>query len=309
MSDGYHTPVLVEQALHHLITNTDGIYVDATIGGGGHAEEILGNLSPRGRLIGMDVDRDALTYASTRLAPFGDRVSLVRENFSTLPAVLASMNIKSVNGILFDLGVSSFQLDEPSKGFSFRSDQPLDMRMDDRQTLHAAVLLEQASETDLEKIFSEYGEERHSRKIARMIVKHRVHHKIATTGALKTVVEEAVGMQYTVKSLARIFQALRIAVNSELGRLHDALINSLESLTTGGRLVVISYHSLEDRVVKDFFRTEARSVVKAPTSLLPDAERRPRIHILTKKPITADRREIQRNRRARSAKLRAAERI
>lgn len=309
MNNGYHTPVLLEKVLEYLITSTDGIYVDGTVGGGGHAEVILNHLSSKGKLIGFDADEDAIAYAGKKLAKYQKRVELIHENFAHMKSILQKHNIHSVDGMLLDLGVSSFQLEQPGKGFSFQRDEQLDMRMDRRKEIDAAYLVNTADESELQNIFRKYGEERFAGKIAKTIAKERKTNPIETTGSLASLVENVVGRKYLRKSLARIFQALRIAVNDELTNLLIALQDTLELVRVGGRILVISYHSLEDRIVKDFFKLGSAKTVPSDYKLIPSVERPPRLRILTKKPVRPSEGEIRANRRARSAKLRAAERV
>jgi 16S rRNA (cytosine1402-N4)-methyltransferase len=238
------------------------------------------------------------------LQEFRPRVTLFQENFVNMREVLHENQIETVDGVLFDLGLSSFQIDHPGKGFSFQRDEPLDMRMDKRQKLSAASLLRDSDEQALSKILSEYGEEFQAKRIARMIVSERRKHPIETTGSLASVVRKVVRGRFVNKSLARVFQALRIAVNDELNNLRKALFNALEVLKPGGRLVVISYHSLEDRIVKEFFRAEAGTAARDTYG-----QHVVRVRILTKKPVTPTEQEIALNSRARSAKMRVAERL
>jgi 16S rRNA (cytosine1402-N4)-methyltransferase len=305
----YHTPVLREEALSLLITTTGGVYVDATLGGGGHAEAILQRLDPTGILTALDTDPDAIQLAAARLAPFGERAILVHDNFRNISSVLAQRGFQQVNGMLFDLGVSSYQIDEPSKGFSFRADERLDMRMDRRQALDACQVVNRYDERELAEIMWKYGEERASRAIARTIVRHRKRSAIETTGQLAAIVESVVGDRFLVKSLARVFQALRIEVNNELENLQAALDQAIPILSPGGRMVVISYHSLEDRIVKETFKRAAAKSSPSGNKLVPDVKLEPRLKILTKKPVQASPMEKQNNPRARSAKLRAAEKL
>jgi len=306
MSEPYHVPVLCSEVVEFLITNPAGIYVDGTVGGGAHAEQICSRLSEHGRLVCFDADADAVGYSSRRLKRFGEQATIVHANVRTLKAELRALGIEGIRGMLLDLGVSSYQLDEGSKGFSFRSDDPLDMRMDRRQSLSARDLVNNLSEKDLADLLWRYGEERQSRRIARRIVSSR---PLETTGALGTVVESVVGARFLSKSLARVFQALRIAVNDELRSLEQTLTEALDLLEPGGRLVVISYHSLEDRIVKEFFRAEATTSIPSGHKYLPDIERVPRLRVVTKKPVQPSVEECSRNPRARSAKLRVAERM
>ncbi|MEW6510415.1 MAG: 16S rRNA (cytosine(1402)-N(4))-methyltransferase RsmH [Bacteroidota bacterium] len=301
----HHEPVLCAEALEFLLTDRDGVYVDGTIGGGGHAEAILRKVGPSARLIGFDADRDAIDAAARRLAGEERRMTLIHANFRAMAEELSARGVGAVAGILFDLGVSSHQIDEAEKGFSFRSDERLDMRMDRRLYLSGWDVVNTYPEQRLAAVLYEFGEERASRRIARAIVEHR---PIDTTGALKQVVEGCVGGRFLQKSLARVFQAVRIEVNQEITSLEHALGDVPALLMRGGRCVVIAYHSLEDRTVKNFFREEAADRTASGHKSVPDAPRVPRLKILTKKPVTASNEECARNPRARSAKLRAAER-
>jgi len=305
----YHTPVLREEVLAWLITSTGGVYVDATLGGGGHAESILQRLDPTGVLVGIDADPDAIQFAATKLSSFNERAMLVRENFRNVSAVLAQKGIGHIRGIMFDLGVSSYQLDEPSRGFSFRTDDRLDMRMDPTQSIDARSVVNEYGEKELAEILWKYGEERASRSIARRIVRERANSPFETTGDLVAVVKSVVGERFLTKTLARVFQALRIEINDELGSLNDALGQTVSLLESGGRVVVISYHSLEDRIVKETFKRESATVRPSGHKLVPDTKLEPRLRILTKKPIVASAKESRLNSRSRSAKMRVAERI
>jgi 16S rRNA (cytosine1402-N4)-methyltransferase len=305
----YHTPVLREEVLSSLITSTGRIYVDATLGGGGHAESILQRLDPTGVLVGLDADPDAIQFATSQLSSYQGRAVLVHSNFRDISAALAQKGFDRVSGILFDLGVSSYQLDEPSRGFSFRTDDILDMRMDRTQALDARAVVNQYEERELADILWMYGEERASRRIASAIVRRRTQSPLQTTGELTAIVKAIVGERFLVKSLARVFQALRIEVNNELMNLEAALAQAIALLETGGRLVVISYHSLEDRIVKDTLKREAASVQRSGNKLVPDIPLQPKVRILTKKPIQATDEECSRNPRSRSAKLRVAEKL
>jgi 16S rRNA (cytosine1402-N4)-methyltransferase len=305
----YHQPVLLHETLELLLTDLDGTYVDGTLGGGGHAEAILKSLSTSGKLIGIDQDEDALQAAGKRLAQFGSRAHLHRSNFSRVKDVLSQSEIEKVTGVLLDLGVSSFQLNEASKGFSFRADAPLDMRMDRSQRLSAMDVVNEYSTEQLADVLWKYGEERNSRRIARTVEKVKMVKKIETTMDLAAIVEKAVGGKFLTKSLARVFQAIRIEVNNELKHLQRGLTESIDALKSGGRLVVISYHSLEDRIVKDTFRKSSADSERATHALLPDIKRTPNVTLLTRKPVEATEEEIEGNRRARSAKLRAVEKL
>jgi len=305
----FHIPVLVDVVLRYLVTAPDGTYVDGTLGGGGHAEELLKILSPEGRVIGFDRDVEALSAAQARLGKFGGRFLCAQEDFANLRRAVSVFGISSVHGLLLDLGVSSHQLDEGSRGFSFQRDARIDMRMDNKQQLDGWGVVNTYSAERLFGLFKEFGEERYARRIARTLVAARGSRPINSTGELARIVEKCVSGRSLQQSLSRIFQAIRIEVNHELESLQTALRGIMEILTPGGRIVVISYHSLEDRIVKEFFRNEALKVIRSPHKLLPDQQRVPRLNILTKKPVEPEVEEIRLNPRARSAKLRAAERL
>lgn len=289
----FHAPVLAQACIEGLAIKPDGIYVDGTLGGGGHAERIL-QYHPSCQVIGLDYDDDAIRFASLRLQVYGERMRIVKENFRNMKSLLHSLGIACVDGILLDLGVSSFQLDESEKGFSYRFDAPLDMRADSRLTVTAADLIRKSNERELADLFFYYGEERYSRRIARRIVERRERQPILTTGDLSRLVESLMKGPHIKKTLSRIFQALRIAVNDELNNLRQALNDAASLLKPGGRMAVITYHSLEDRIVKQAFRCRTTAAgVWYP---------------LTPKPIVPDETEQNQNPRARSAKLRIAER-
>lgn len=286
-----HTPVLLSEVLRWLDPRPGGVYVDATVGTGGHAEAILERLGPGGLLIGLDRDPEACAFARTRLIRFGDAVRIVQANFEELRAVLAALGIERVDGVLMDLGVSSLQLERPERGFSFHISGPLDMRMDPSIPTTAADLINRLSEPELAALISRYGEERFARRIAREIVRRR---PLATTEELREAVARAVPRRAwpgRIHVATRTFQALRIAVNRELEALERALPQAADVLAPLGRLVVIAFHSLEDRIVKRFLRSE------------------PRLRVLTPKPVRPSPEEVRANPRARSARLRAAERL
>jgi 16S rRNA (cytosine1402-N4)-methyltransferase len=293
----YHEPVLLREAVQQLQPRSGGLYVDCTIGGGGHAEEILRAGAPDGRLIGLDCDDEAIAASRERLREFGTRVQLVRANFVELERVLMNVGVTTVDGVLFDLGVSSRQFDEPSRGFSFLREGPLDMRMDRQLGASARDVLRAASLEELARIFMTYGEERRARAIARRIVSERERNPIETTTQLAQVVERVLGPKRgRIHPATRVFQALRIAVNNELENLKRGLAGAVKVLKPGGRVAVISFHSLEDRIVKWFFIEQSRSET-------------PVLRLVTKKPITAAEEEVGVNRRARSSKLRVAEKL
>ena len=309
MDKRYHVPVLVESVLRYLPANPAGIYIDGTLGGGGHAESILKRLSPQGRLVGFDRDPEAIEAARGRLEAFGPRAIIVHDSIANLSAVLAAHGMDQIDGMLLDLGISSHQIDEGGRGFSYLLDGPLDMRMDPEGDLDARAVVNGYSEERLASLFLRYGEERHWKRIAAKTVKERAQHRIETTAQLAAVVTSVVGPRMATKSLARIFQAIRIEVNDELDTLSRALEQGISLLRSGGRVVVISYHSLEDRIVKQLFNQEARRWVASGSKYLPDRSKEPRVQILTKKPLVAGDAERTDNPRSRSAKLRAAEKI
>ncbi len=307
--DVQHVPVLVAETLEFLAPARGGVFVDGTVGLGGHAEALL-RASPDVQLIGIDRDREALARAADRLAGFGPRVRLVQANFHQLMATLAGLGVRAIAGFLADLGVSSLQLETPGRGFSFRFDGPLDMRMGLSETT-AADLVNQASEGELETIFRDYGEERQARRIARAISRARMEKPIGTTGELKALVDAAKGpralREERIDPATRVFQALRIAVNQELAGLERCIEEAVQLLETGGRLVVISYHSLEDRIVKTTLRDLARGEVDPVTGR--SRSETQLIEVLTRKPLRPTESEVDLNPRSRSAKLRAARRL
>ncbi len=302
----YHDPVLREEAVQLLLTPSGRMFVDGTVGGGGHAEEICRRMDLSAKLVCFDADEDAIRFAQKRLSVFADRVVFVHSNISSIEPELLSRSIHAIDGLLLDLGVSSFQLDDAAKGFSFRADERIDMRMDRRQKLSGWDVVNQYAEEELAELLWEYGEERNSERIANRIVARR---PIETTVALRDAVRLAAGERFLMKTLARVFQAIRIEVNDELRNLERVLRSTVEILSPGGRMVVISYHSLEDRIVKDFLRRNAATSVASGNKYVPDTVVTPTLKMLTKKPVVASPSEVERNPRARSAKLRAAERI
>jgi 16S rRNA (cytosine1402-N4)-methyltransferase len=299
-----HVSVLLEEVMEFLQVAPHRVYLDATVGAGGHAAEILRRTEPDGKVVGIDRDEEALAEARGALEAFGERARLVHGNFADLPEILKSLGIEDVDGILFDLGVSSMQFDRPGRGFSFREDGPLDMRMDRSRGPTAADLLQTLSEAELSEILWTFGEERWSRRIARALVTVREGEPVETTGALKKIVYRAVPKRFQSRHLdpaTRTFQALRIAVNRELECLRSALEAAWPFLKRGGRLCVISFHSLEDRIVKETFRALSRKP-SAP------GEKERVLEVITRKPVSPSEGEVDRNPRSRSAKLRCAER-
>ncbi len=304
----HHTPVMLKESLDFLITDRSGNYFDATLGFGGHSGEILKRLNNDGRLIASDVDTDAFEFSRKK---FNDesRVSLFNFNYSFIDVIAKIESIQNFDGILADLGVSSFQLDNPDSGFTYRSDVSLDLRMDKSKKITASDVINTFSEEDLADIFYQFGEEKNSRKIARVIVEKRIEKKIESTGQLVAIINELVPQNYQRKTLSRIFQALRIYVNDELGNLKLFLENSLKVLKKGGHIVVISYHSLEDKIVKDFFKAETIVSLSPKEDPFGYVKKSARLKLITKKPLLPNAEEVKNNYRARSAKLRAAERI
>lgn len=294
-----HVPVLGKEILQWFMAGQPKIVLDCTVGYGGHAEMILASPGSRVKLIGLDQDVRAIAFAQERLKRFGERVMLRKGNFRELKSHLTEIGAPNVDGVLFDLGVSSPQLEDPARGFSFMQDGPLDMRMDHAADVTAADLVNGRAEHELADIIFYYGEERYSRRIARAIVREREHRPIETTGALASLITGAVPSVYRrgrIHCATRTFQALRIAVNSELDRLEPSLGDAVDVLTSKGRICVISFHSLEDRIVKHTFR----SLAQGPAA---------RLALLTKKPVLPSEQECRENPRSRSAKLRVAERL
>jgi 16S rRNA (cytosine1402-N4)-methyltransferase len=307
----FHKPVLVAEAIASLQCRSGAVYVDGTLGGGGHAFEILTNSAPDGRLIGIDADGDALREAEKRLAPFGDRKILVKGNYADMETILSGMKIEEVEGILLDLGVSSHQLDTAERGFSFTLDAPLDMRMDQDRSPSAYDLVHALSGGEIEGILRKFGEERMAGRIARAIVARRALSPIRTTGDLASVVTGAIPRtreSARIHPATRTFQALRIAVNDELSGLQRALINGMGLLKSGGRFSVISFHSLEDRIVKNTFRAAEKGCICPPDLPVCACGRKPTMNVITRRPVVPGEQEIRDNPRARSAKLRTAER-
>jgi 16S rRNA (cytosine1402-N4)-methyltransferase len=289
-----HIPVLVEEVMTFLRCEPGRTYVDATLGGGGHASEILKRTAPDGVVIGMEWDEEALSEARNTLMPFGDRVKIFRENFIHLPDL---MKAESADGILLDLGLSSIHLEKEERGFSFKGEGPLDMRMDQRMNHTAAHLINRLSSEDLEYTLSHYGEERWAKRIARAIVQEREREPLRTTQTLRKIVHRAIPRRFHFRRIdpaTRTFQAFRIRVNEELDNLGKILETGWKILKRGGRICIISFHSLEDRMVKETFRR---------------LEKQGEMRILTKKPVTPSEEEQTRNPRSRSAKLRCAERV
>ncbi len=312
MSDFGHEPVLMDAVLNVLDVRPGAVYVDCTLGGAGHSEALL-KREPNITLVGIDQDEQALEHAQERLRPYGKAVHLVHDNFANLESIVQSLGFESVAGILMDIGVSSYQLDQAQRGFSYQHDAPLDMRMNrDGHGETAYELVNRRSQTELAQLIWMYGEERWAARIAEFIVRERDVRFIETTGQLVDVIKAAIpaaARRSGPHPAKRTFQALRIAVNKELDVLEMALQQSLNVLQLGGRLVVITFHSLEDRIVKEFIRQQVAGCICPPGLPICRCGFEAKLRMLTRKPVTADEHELGRNPRARSAKLRAAERI
>jgi 16S rRNA (cytosine1402-N4)-methyltransferase len=302
-----HVPVLYQEVLTNLDPVPGGLYVDGTVGAGGHSRGILLASSPDGQLLGLDRDPAALQAAAEALAEFGQRATLVQGSYADLKTHLNNLNWHTVDGILLDLGLSSLQLDQPERGFSFRLDGPLDMRFDPGQSLQASDLVNHASKEELAELIFKYGEEEHSRKIAAAIIANR---PLGSTKELAEIIAATMGRRSSkIHPATKTFQALRIAVNQELDALESFLPQALEALRPGGRLAVIAFHSLEDRMVKQFFRLESSDCICPPQVPQCVCGHTAVIREITRRPIIAGEEEIRHNPRSRSAKLRIAEKI
>ncbi|RHW39741.1 16S rRNA (cytosine(1402)-N(4))-methyltransferase RsmH [Lysinibacillus yapensis] len=307
-----HTTVLLKETVDGLNINPQGIYVDCTLGGAGHSEYLVKQLSPEGRLFCFDQDMTAIENAKIRLAQYLDRVTFVHSNFRYVKEEMQKLGVEKIDGILYDLGVSSPQLDTPERGFSYHHDAPLDMRMDQTASLSAFHVVNEWAYEDLVRIFFRYGEEKFSKQIARKIEEARKHAPIETTAQLVELIKEGIPAPARRKGghpAKRVFQAIRIAVNDELGAAEDSLMDAIELLKVGGRISVITFHSLEDRLTKTIFK-EASSLPDLPPGLpvIPD-EYKPTLKLITRKPIVPTEEELEANNRSRSAKLRIAEKI
>jgi len=302
-----HHPVLYHEVLDILAPESGGRYLDGTLGAGGHAEGILNASAPQGKLLGLDLDQEALAIARQRLLPYEDRAVIRLSSFHQAPDILQEIGWEAVDGILLDLGVSSMQIDEPERGFSFMEEGPLDMRFNQGVGLSAKDLVNTSSEEALADIIWKYGEERYARRIARMIVENR---PINTTQELSNLIKKAVpGYTTHINPATRTFQALRIATNKELETLSAALPDLIKYLTPGGRIIAISFHSLEDRIVKQFFKKESKNCICPPEQPICTCDHKASLKVLTKKPIRPTEEEKKSNPRSSSAKLRAAEKI
>lgn len=306
-----HKSVLLEESIDALQIKPDGIYVDGTLGGGGHSYEICTHLSDKGRLIGIDQDEAAIEAATRRLERFKDRVTIVRSNYCNMKNELGRLGITSVDGVILDLGVSSYQLDEASRGFTYREDAPLDMRMDQRQTLSAKEVVNEYSEMELYHIIRDYGEEKFAKNIAKHIVSERNQKALETTGELIHVIKAAIPAKVRAGGghpAKRTFQAIRIEVNRELEVLENSLEDMIDLLSDGGRICVITFHSLEDRIVKNKFR-ECENPCTCPKEFpVCVCGKKSKGKVITRKPVIPSQDELEENSRAKSSKLRVFER-
>ncbi len=308
----FHTPVLLAEAVASLNVHAGGVYVDGTVGGGGHALEILKLSAPDGILIGIDLDCNALKEARKTLQPFGDRVKLVQGNYSRMAAILKSLNIERCDAILLDLGVSSHQLNAAERGFSFLRNGPLDMRLDQRSEVTAHSIINQTSKDRLETIIKNYGEEVMASRIAQAIVRKRSISPIETTSELENIIFHALPRHRRtgkINPATKTFQAIRIAVNNELDHLSTLIESAVDLLLPGGRLSIVSFHSLEDRLVKRGFAALAAACICPPKSPVCNCTGRARMRLITRRSITPSESERNANPRARSARLRTAERV
>ncbi|MCP1108650.1 16S rRNA (cytosine(1402)-N(4))-methyltransferase RsmH [Ohessyouella blattaphilus] len=306
-----HTTVLLDETVDGLNVKPDGIYVDGTLGGGGHAYQVCKKLTGKGSIIGIDQDEEALKAAGTRLEDFGDKVTLIRSNYKDMQVKLLEIGVDKVDGIILDLGVSSYQLDNKERGFSYREDAPLDMRMDNRQEKTAKDIVNTYSEMDLYRVIRDYGEDKFAKNIAKHIVAERAQRSIDTTGQLVEIIKQAIPMKVRKKAghpAKKTFQALRIELNRELEVLRDSLDSMIEILNPQGRICIITFHSLEDRIVKNIFRTAENPCICPPEFPVCVCGRASKGKVITRKPILPSAEEMEENSRSKSAKLRIFER-
>ena len=311
MSDFHHISVLLDECIEGLNIRPDGVYVDGTLGGAGHSSQIAKRLTT-GRLIGIDRDPVALKAAGERLAPYGDKVTLVHSNFCEIKAVLADLGIEGVDGILLDLGVSSPQLDDGARGFSYMADAPLDMRMNNEDSLSADTVVNTWSQEELKRILYDYGEERYAPQIAAAICRRRAEKPIETTLELVDVIRSAMpaaALREKQHPAKRSFQAIRIAVNDELGSVEKVMADAIPCLNKGGRLAIITFHSLEDRIVKNGMAGASKGCTCPPNFPVCVCGKKPQVKLISRKPIVSGDEELERNPRARSAKLRVCEKL
>ena len=302
-----HTSVLLNECIENLNIKPDGIYVDGTLGGGGHSYEICKRLGEHGRLIGIDQDSAAIEAGTQRLEPFKDKVTIVRSNYCQIRQIMKDLNIEKVDGILLDLGVSSYQLDTVERGFTYREDTALDMRMDQRQTMTARDIVNDYSESDLYRIIRDYGEDKFAKNIAKHIVSARKAQPIETTGQLTEIIKAAIPMKFRVTGghpAKRTFQAIRIELNRELEVLRESIDDMIDLLNEDGRLCIITFHSLEDRIVKTMFKKNENPCECPPSFPVCMCGKKPKGHLGTRKPILPSEDELLENSRSKSAKLR-----
>jgi 16S rRNA (cytosine1402-N4)-methyltransferase len=308
-----HYSVLLNETIENLNIKPDGIYVDGTLGGGGHAYQVASRLSEKGRLIGIDQDADAIAAAGERLKEFGDKITIIRSNYANMKEELHRIGVEKVDGIVLDLGVSSFQLDTPERGFTYRDENaPLDMRMDDRQSLTAKDIVNGYSEMDLYRIIRDYGEDKFAKNIAKHIVQERTKKPIETTGELTEVIRASIPMKVQVTGghpAKRTFQAIRIELNKELEVLQNNLDAMIDLLNPGGRICIITFHSLEDRIVKTNFKRNENPCTCPSDFPVCVCGKKSKGKVVTRKPILPSEEELEVNSRSKSAKLRVFERV
>lgn len=306
-----HISVLLDETIEALNIKPDGIYVDGTLGGGGHALEVCKKLSSKGRYIGIDQDADAIAASTKRLEEFSKQVTIVRDNYVNMPKVIKDLGITGVDGILLDLGVSSYQLDKKDRGFTYREDVPLDMRMDQRQTLTAKDIVNEYSEMELFHIIRDYGEDKFAKNIAKHIVMERKDKPIETTGELIEIIKHAIPMKVRAVGghpAKKTFQAIRIECNHELDVLKDSIDAMIDLLNPGGRLCIITFHSLEDRIVKRVYRKNENPCTCPPSFPVCTCGKVSKGKVITRKPIVPSEEEVKENKRSKSSKLRVFER-
>lgn len=308
-----HYSVLLSETIENLNIKPDGIYVDGTLGGGGHAYQVASRLSEKGRLIGIDQDADAIAAAGERLKEFGDKITIIRSNYANMKKELHRIGVEKVDGIVLDLGVSSFQLDTPERGFTYRDENaPLDMRMDDRQSLTAKDIVNGYSEMDLYRIIRDYGEDKFAKNIAKHIVQERAEKPIETTGELTEIIRASIPMKVQVTGghpAKRTFQAIRIELNKELEVLQNNLDDMIDLLNPGGRICIITFHSLEDRIVKTNFKRNENPCTCPSDFPVCVCGKKSKGKVVTRKPILPSEEELEVNSRSKSAKLRVFERV
>lgn len=307
-----HKSVLLDETIEHLNIKPDGIYVDGTLGGAGHSYEICKRLSPKGRLIGIDQDEDAIAAASERLKEFSDRVIIRRNNYCEFEKVLQDLGIEYVDGILLDLGVSSYQLDTAERGFTYKVDAPLDMRMDQRSTLTAEDIVNEYDEMELYRIIRDYGEDKFAKNIAKHIAEARKKERITTTGQLTEIIKAAIPMKVRATGghpAKKTFQAIRIELNKELEVLENSIDSMIDHLKPGGRICIITFHSLEDRITKVRFRNNENPCTCPPDFPVCVCGKKSKGHVVTRKPIEPSAEEIAYNKRSKSSKLRVFEHV